>query len=294
MSLKMLSSRFYDEPTQDYGDCTVILYNGQAVVYDCGSTEHAEEVIKILNANGIQKADCILSHNDDDHYKGFKHLIDNNRVNHIYTIKVSLYKQDILDAIDDGRRNIDGISKQIDEIYDNLNELSKLITIRDIYNYKTFLPHFIKFIGPEKEYFIKAAAQGLDSRDSDTVDKTSFTNASSIQLDIDLGGSKILLTGDCAVNAIPDTVNLGKFDYIQIPHHGNEDMADELFKRVGRNNDIVYLISDNKGNAAGGSDNLVSKDYKKHKAKNTKYENINIPNNASTKNSYLPGISLGL
>ncbi len=293
MSLKMLSSKSYDEPTHDYGDCTIIIFNGKAVVYDCGSTEHAEEVIKILNANDIQKADCILSHNDDDHCAGFKYLIDNDRVDHFYTIKVSLYKQEILDAIDDGRRNIDGISKQIDEIYDNLSELSNLITIRDIYKYKTFLPHHITFVGPEKEYFIQAAAQGLDSRDPNTVDKTSFTNASSIQIAVDLGGAKILLTGDGAVNAIPETVNFSKFDYIQIPHHGNEEMADALFERVGRNNDIEYLISDNKGNATGGSDNLVSKGYKNHKARNTKNETIDIPNSASTKNSYLPRTSLG-
>ena len=294
MSLTMLSSKSYENINTDYGDCTVIIYQDQALVYDCGSIEHAEKVIDILNANNIKKADCVLSHNDDDHYKGFRHLIDNGIVNNFYTIDVNKYKNEILEVIDDGRRNINGISNQIDEIYDNLSELSDLITVRDIYKYKIFLPNFVKFIGPEKDYFIQTAATGLDSRDSDKVDETSFTNASSIQMEVNLGITKILLTGDCAVNAIPNNVNLSKFDYIQIPHHGNEDMADELFNRVGRNNDIVYLVSDNKGNAKGGSDGLISKNYKYHKAKNTRNETIKINNGSTTKGSYIPRTSLGV
>lgn len=294
MSLSMLSSKSYENTNTDYGDCTIIIYQGKALVYDCGSIEHANKVIDILDVNNIKKADCVLSHNDDDHYKGFRHLIDSGRVNCFYTIDVNKYKKAILEVINDGRRNINGISDQIDEIYDNLSELSELIAIRDIYEYKAYLPNFIKFTGPKKDYFIQTAATGLDSRDSDKVDKTSFTNASSIQLEVDLGITKILLTGDCAINAIPNNIDLSKFDFIQIPHHGNEDMADELFNRVGRNNDIVYLVSDNKGNAKGGSDSLISKKYKYHKAKNTRDETIKINDDSTTKKSYIPRASLGL
>lgn len=294
MSLNMLSSKSYEDIGADYGDCTVIIYQRKALVYDCGSVEHAEKVIDILDANNIKKADCILSHNDDDHYKGFKYLIEQNIVDNFYTIDVMKYKEEILDAIDDGRRNINGISDQIDEIYDNISELAELVTIRDIYKYKAFLPTFVKFIGPEKDYFIQAAATGLDSRDSNKVNETSFTNASSVQIEVNLGNAKILLTGDCAIDSIPSNINLSNYDYIQIPHHGNEEMADKLFDRVGRNNDIVYLVSDNKGNAKGGSDNLVSKNYDSHKAKNTKDGNIKINDNATTKNSYIPRTSLGL
>lgn len=295
MSLYVLSSKYYEDNTKDYGDCIVVINNGSALIYDCGSEAHAKEVIKLLNKNNIAKADCILSHNDDDHYDGFSYLIDNDKVNKFFTVDVKKHKEAVLKELNDGRRNKNSVGNRIDEIYDNIKELSSKINIYDIYSNSLLLPSFVKFIGPTKNYFVQTAAKGINDGESDNFDKTSFTNASSIQVEIDLSGTKVLLTGDCAINAIPSNVYLGKYDYIQIPHHGNEEAADDLIERVGKNNDIAYLISDNKGNANGGSDNLMTtKLYKTIKAKNTKDDTITIPNGSTTKNSYIPRATMGL
>lgn len=290
----MLSSKNYSDPDKDYGDCTVIIHNNKAVIYDCGSIEHAQHAIKLLQSNGISTADCILSHNDDDHYKGFEYLIDNGYVKHFFTIDVLKYKTNILDAIDDGRKSDNSISEQIESTYDNLSALSKSTQILDIYEFSHLLPSFITFVGPEKDYFINVAAKGLDTRESNTVDSTTFTNASSIQIRVSLNTTHIMLTGDCAIEAIPDSVDFREYNYLQIPHHGNEDAAEDLFDRVGRNNNITYLVSDNKGNANGGSDNLVKKGYSNHSAENTKDGTINVKDSPSTKTAYISRAPLGL
>lgn len=294
MSLHMLSSKNYSDSGKDYGDCTVIIHNGKAVVYDCGSVEHAEQVIKLLKQNGISMADCILSHNDDDHYKGFEHLIKNGYVKGFYTIDVMSYKNDILNAIGDKRKSDNSIEEQIDKTYDNLSALSDLIQIRDIYKYKHLMPSFISFVGPEKDYFINATAKGLDTREGDYVDSATFTNASSIQIKVNLGNTCVMLNGDCAIEAIPENVDFKDYNYLQIPHHGNEEVAESLFDRVGNYNDVTYLVSDNKGNAKGGSDNLVKKGYSNHSAENTKNGTINVNNVPSAKTTYIRRTPLGL
>lgn len=295
MSLYVLSSKYYEDNTKDYGDCIVVINNGSALIYDCGSETHAKEAIKLLDENNISKADCVLSHNDDDHYDGFPYLIDNDRVNKFFTVDAKKHKETILNELNDGRRKKNSVGNRIDEIYDNIKELSDKISIYDIYSYSSSLPSFVKFIGPIKDYFVQTAAKGINDGESDNFDKTTFTNASSIQIEVNLSGTKILLTGDCAINAIPNNVNFEKYDYIQIPHHGNEEAADDLIDRVGRNNDIAYLISDNKGNANGGSDNLMTtKLYKTIKAKNTRDDIITIPNGSTTKNSYIPRATMGI
>ena len=72
--IKILSSKDYEEKTKNYGDCVVFIENSTAIVYDCGSEEHAKRVVKLLDENNIKEADVVLSHSDDDHFKGIPYL----------------------------------------------------------------------------------------------------------------------------------------------------------------------------------------------------------------------------
>ena len=118
--IKILSSKNYEDPSKNHGDCIVGIDGQTAIIFDCGSEEHAKRAIDILDDYGIQKATVILSHNDDDHFKGIPYLIEEGRVSKLFTILLLKYKQELLDIIDDGRRNLSSIGDAIKELYDQL------------------------------------------------------------------------------------------------------------------------------------------------------------------------------
>lgn len=288
--VKIFSSKGYDDTTKNHGDCIVFIDGKTAIIYDCGSEDHAKRAIKLLDDNNIQKAIVVLSHNDDDHFKGIPYLIDKGRVEKLFTILLLKHKKKLLAEIDDGRRNLDSIGEAIKKLYDNIASLSKKVALRDVYDDATEFPTQMKRIGPEFDYMIKAAAKGLDSREGDTIDSETITNAASVQIQLSFDSKKILLTGDCTPVAIPETVKLSNYDFIQLPHHGKPSLAEEIFERADKNNDITYIVSDNTGSSNGGSDDLNTKG---HKIKNTKDgEDITL-SSQSAKPSYA-GRTLGL
>ena len=297
MTLKIFSSSDYPDTSGNYGDCFLLINNKTATLYDCGSEEHAERVIECLNDHGINKVTVILSHNDGDHFNGIPHLIEKKKVDKLFTILLLKYKDELLEKLDDDRRNKESIGEAIKKLYDNIASLSEKVELRDVYEDESELPSEIRLVGPEKEYMLDAAAKGLDGSEGDTIDGETITNAASVQIQIEFGGGKVLLTGDCAVEAIPDGEKLSTYSYIQLPHHGKADNAQEIFDRVGSNNDIFYLVSDNTGNSNGGSDDLSKKG---HQIKNTKdIGDIEIDSNSSVSNinkktTYIPGRTLGV
>ena len=287
--VKIFSSNGYDDTNKNHGDCIVFIDGQTAIIYDCGSEDHAKRAIKLLDDNNIEKAIVVLSHNDDDHFKGIPYLIDEGRVEKLFTILLLKHKKKLLEEIDDGRRNLDSIGEAIKELYDNIASLSEKVALRDVYDDVKEFPSQMKRIGPEFDYMIKAAAKGLDSCEGDTIDSETITNAASVQIQLSFDSKKIILTGDCTPVAIPETVKLSNYDFIQLPHHGKPSLADEIFERADENNDITYIVSDNTGTSNGGSDDLKTKG---HKVKNTKNGDITL-SAQSAKPSYA-GRTLGL
>lgn len=164
------------------------------------------------------------------------------------------------------------------------------VALRDVYENESELPILVKFIGPDFDYMLEAAAKGLDGREGNTIDGETITNAASVQIELTIGMVKMLLTGDCSPEAISSEEALEKYTHIQLPHHGKSVLAEKIFDCVGDNNDIIYIVSDNTGNSNGGSDTLNAKGKN---VKNTKnIGNINI----STNNSHTSytGRTLGL
>ena len=286
--VKILSSKNYDEPSHNYGDCIIYVDGGTAIIFDCGSEEHAKRAIEILNSYGISKATVILSHNDDDHFKGIPYLISKGKVNNLFTILLLKYKDELLDRIDDKRRNRNSIGNAITELYDNISKLSGTVTLKDVYKDESELPSEVKRIGPTLEYMLDAAAKGLDSREGNTIDGETVTNAASVQIQLSFNNQKILLTGDCAPEAIPKQIDLKEMDYIQLPHHGKATLAEKIFERVYPSNNVTYIVSDNTGDSNGGSDDLNGKGKN---IKNTK--TIGDIELANTKQSSYTGKLLG-
>ena len=261
MEVIALSSKSYKEKEKNYGDCFIINTNTEVFVYDCGSKEHAERVIEYLDNNNIQKVKLILSHNDKDHFEGIITLLENKRVSCIYTVLLLKYKDELLNRIGDGRKNRDSISQHILDLYSNIAKLGEYnVELIDIYKENSEeiidpINNTIKIVGPGKDYMLDVASKALDSREGNTIDNESVINATSVQVSINNGNTKILLTGDSCFEALKE--NLKEHNCIQLPHHGKCDQAEEIFKEKEDSIiNTVYIISDNTGNSNGGSDSL--------------------------------------
>ena len=249
---------------KDFGDCIIINDSGNVIVYDCGSEELADQVLEYVKENSIDKIDIVLSHNDSDHFDGIPKLVDAGIVNSITTLLLLKYKDEIFKKISDGRVNEDSMVKHIEEMYSDIYSLkgNNLLDALDNNN----ISSNVKVVGPSTEYFIDAVAKQFTPTESNNIDDSTIMNAISVQLEISFNNKKLLLTGDADVAAFDDKVI--NYEAIQLPHHGNPDMAEKIFEINDMRNNVLYIVSDNKGkNINGGSDKL---NQKGHYIRNTK------------------------
>lgn len=250
-----LSSKNYRNPDKNNGDCILVDTGKELVVYDCGCEEHAQRVLDYMKNHSYESAKLVLSHNDADHFDGIPYLIKENALSEVYTLLLLKYKDDLLDRIQDNRRNRDSIARSIEEIYSNIYSLSGKVMLKDIFT-DTDVSSGITIPGPGKEYALDAVAKGLDSRKSDDIDKETIVNAVSTQLSVNYGTQKkLLLTGDSSYAALEDV--LKSHSCIQLPHHGKLAQAEDIFQV--KDNGTVYYVSDNTGESNGGSDSLREK-----------------------------------
>jgi len=255
-----------------YGDC-IIIYNHNnkiMVVYDCGSEQHAERVIEFMSEKEVDKTDIILSHNDSDHFDGILTLIDNGKVEKIFTTLLLKYVDEILDILDNDCRTRDSTKKRILDLYDNIASLEGN-NLRDIFIDEDDLPENILFIGPDKETMINTVAKAIKENDIHTKEGTeTLVNATSLQIKVLLNNNKnVLLVSDASVENIE--CDFTEYFYIQLPHHGNMTSADDLFEKINDNvANHVFIVSDNTGTSNGGSDDLMkSEEHKGIVIKNT-------------------------
>jgi hypothetical protein len=275
MKITTLSSKNYENNDSiNYGDCTIIDdETGNILVYDCGHEKHAKRVLKYAIDNNIINGNIILSHNDDDHYLGIKTLLANKVFNKVYTPLLLKYKTEILKELDDKRRNRNSVGESIKEKYDNIADLNDYSDrLVDIYqensNDFVVLPlSGVKIVGPNKQFMISTAAKYINEAESDQVAGESCTNATCVQVSIENGINRFLLTGDSCFESLEE--NIKEHNFIQIPHHGKQAQAEKIFQVKDKYGefDTVYFVSDNTGNSNGGSDNLNTQG---HVVKNTK------------------------
>lgn len=260
-----LSSKDYDNPNKNCGDCILIDTSSELIIYDCGCEDHAKQVETYMCNHHYTKARLVLSHNDADHFDGIPYLIEKGLLSEVYTLLLLKYKDELLDLIGDGRRKSNSIAKSIEEIYDNIYSLSGKVTLKDIFTDTNVADH-ITIPGPDKNYALQAIAKNIDSRESDCIDKETIVNAISTQLSITFAShKKLLLTGDSNFKAIEETVKT--HSAIQLPHHGKLEQAEDIFSVKGNN--TIYYVSDNTGTTSGGSDNLRKEHPRGHVIYNT-------------------------
>lgn len=267
--INMLSSNKYEDSEKiNYGDCTIIDNGQEIILYDCGSLEHAKVVCENLKNKNQRKVSVILSHNDKDHFEGINYLKDNGKLDRVYTILLLKHLDDILEEIDDNRKNRESLKIQIKKYYDNIASLEGYL--EDVMILDDIIEG-VKFVGPKKDFLVNVTAKHLDSRKSDNYDSTTIYNATSVQVVVDLGNDcKVLLVGDAVTEAFDEKMK--DYDVIQLPHHGNVKQASTIFEKMDEyDKNPLYLISDNTGTDNGGSDNLYEEELNiGRRIKNTK------------------------
>lgn len=279
MKIKVLSSQQCEQKDVNNGDCFIIDNGKELVLYDCGCDEYAQYVIEYMKENGYEKVKVILSHNDDDHFKGIPTLVKYGKVYEITTVLLLKYVDELIDIIDDGRKNRESIKRQITEIYDNIYQLSGN-NLQDAFEHIEIAEDII-ISGPGKEYILNAAAKGLDTTESDRIDGETITNATSIHLSVKILDKYVLLTGDSTFESVmQETVE--DFKVIQLPHHGKKDTGEAIMEELKKITDEVYIVSDNTGNSNGGSNDLITKGYDVRNTKNSGM--ISLDYNSITRN----------
>ena len=262
--VKFLGTKEYEGKENGwYGDC-ILLYNEsnkQMVIYDCGSEQHAYEVIEFMDSKGFTETDIILSHNHKDHFDGIPYLIESGKVGKIFTTLLlkSEHLDEILKRLDNKSRTREGTKTRILNLYDKIAELSGS-DLRDVYLDEVELPEGIEFIGPSKDIMIDAVVKAIKNDDITVAEgDETLVNATSLQFVVKIDdGNTLLLLADVSFDNI--ACDLSEHKYIQLPHHGKLDTAVQIFDEIGKVNllDHEFIVSDNTGTSNGGSSDLMS------------------------------------
>lgn len=292
MKIKFLSSKEYENKAKNCGDCIIITSGAKMVVYDCGCEEHAKCVMNEMSKANVDKVIGVLSHNDKDHFNGFLTLINNEKIECIYTICALKHVDDILLEINDDRYKRDSVKNKIIEIFGNIHELSGYL--KDIYEddnslLSSNIVKGVKILSPNYNYAIETIARAVKNSEPNTIDGESVMNAASVCLKIYNDSDNMLLTGDSTFENIEE--HLSNLNYIQLPHHGTSDQLDEILNYYDENEeDPMYLISDNTGKSNGGVD---ARKIKYRRYKNTRDKEFEIDFDTINKSSRTYG-SLGV
>ncbi|WP_352415193.1 MBL fold metallo-hydrolase [Oscillibacter ruminantium] len=262
MKIKLLSSKNYSTDIQDYGDCILVDSGTTLVVYDCGSEAHAKRVQEYMKKRGYTTTIVVLSHDDDDHMKGIPYLLENRLVEYLYAPLFLKHLNELLDRLDD-RHKREPLKEQILSYFTNITALAEQcreckVELRDTLKASTVAEN-ISIVGPTKEYVLDAVAKAVNKCESDTIDIETISNAISTQMSCRQEKHKALLCGDGSFEAIKDAV--AEHNVIQLPHHGKLATAQSIFDARKWKNGTVYLVSDNKGTATGGSGDLPKQGY---------------------------------
>lgn len=288
--MQLLALSHYENDTDTrFGDCILVFDQYNLIVYDCGHQRHADYVKHFLEEHPrITSVYIVVSHNDSDHTAGICDLLNYLHDQHCYTVQVfaHLYLKhvdEILDAIDDGRRSRERLKEHL---LDEFNHIREIIETSDQLHFMvvealsgTAVANG-RIVGPTKEEFIETAAKAVDNRENNIIEEETVMNAASVQLKcyIDNTGD-VLLCGDAAPSFLH---NIHDYDIVQLPHHGQLNDAQAVFKQLeGASYKKVFLVSDNTGSSktSGGSDDLV--EYMQQEqytpAKNTRNGIVDLP-----------------
>lgn len=291
MKITFLSSANYrDSNAHDYGDCILVEEGTEFLVYDCGSEAHAIQVKKYMQDHRFRQALVVLSHNDADHYAGIPYLVEQGLVSQICTPLFLQHLDNLLDCIGDKRYKREPLKEKLLEIFSNITDLAEKYPglLVDSLKQPTLIPN-AEIVGPTLDYALKAVANRINNCKSDMIDAETVTNAVSVHVSCTANRNRVLLCGDSPFESIKSL--LPSHSVIQLPHHGKPETAEKIFAFKYRQNNTVYLISDNKGSATNGGSKRL--DRIGHNIIDTLKSNVVYPFPPGTSSGNYTGRTLG-
>lgn len=281
MLTEVFSCKEYDDDTKNYGDCFTFWDNATFIVYDCGSVEHAMNLIDYMNDNNINKINyLVLSHDDSDHVSGVQYLLENVNVEKICTPLILKYIDEIYAEIKKNSPQTkierDTVKERIIEAYSNIYNIGNGLpagTLIDATDGIQLTDKF-KVLGPSKDLLVSVVAKGINGYEGDTYYKETVSNAISVQA-VAGNNNTIFLCGDASFDCVKDQLS-ENYTYIQAAHHGKLEFAKQVYDlKKALNQNFCFIISDNTGNQNGGSDDF-EQELKQCRRKTTRNGRISI------------------
>ena len=188
-------------------DSYLFMTGESAVLIDCGESENGKEIVQYLKEKGFSELDClILTHFDKDHVGGAAKVLKSIQVQRVLqsnSPKDSKQMEKYLKALDGTGVEAETVSEEL------------TFTLGDAEF--TVYP-------PQRDNYEKDPS-----------------NNSSLVTSVRLGENSFLFTGDAESARLAEIVSLelGTFDVLQIPHHGEWDM---LLVNLLRMTDPSYAL----------------------------------------------------
>lgn len=215
--------------------------------------------IKDYYGQSVEIEFVLNTHPDSDHCSGLTLILENFKVKTLWMHRPWLYSKDILNLVEDDRVTDVSIKRRLKEKLSMAHDLEKLavkkgVQIKEPFQgekvgfftvlspradwYKTLIADFrdMPALKEDTSFLSKAAeiVKGLfEDFDVETLKdavSTSSENESSVVLYGEIFGRKVLLTGDVGVLGLNEACTYaervfpnwrGKFNLVQIPHHGS-------------------------------------------------------------------------
>ena len=188
-------------------DSYLITTEGSAVLIDCGESENGKEIVQYLKDKGLSRLDClILTHFDKDHVGGAAKVLKSLRVQRVL------------------QSNSPKDSKQMEKYLKALDGTDiEAETVSEVLTFTIGDAEFTVY-PPQRDNYEKDPS-----------------NNSSLATAVRFGENSFLFTGDAESARLAEIVSLelGTFDVLQIPHHGEWDM---LLVNLLRMTDPSYAL----------------------------------------------------
>ena len=173
-------------------DAFLIMTEESAVLIDCGESGDGKEIVQYLKQQGISSLDClILTHFDKDHVGGAAKVLK------------SIPVQRVLQS------NSPKDSK----------EMEKYLKALDLTDLEA------EIVSEVQSFFLGEAEFTVYPPQKEEYEKDPSNNSSLVTA-VRFGENSFLFTGDAESARLAEVVSLdlGRFDLLQIPHHGDWDM----------------------------------------------------------------------
>lgn len=191
------------------GDCSLIMWEGAAMLIDCGEREQAETVLKYLKKQGVKKLDYIVAtHPHSDHIGAMGDIIPEVEVGKVIAPKVSA--------------DMTPTTKTYERFLQALSDKALKLTAAK----------------PGTSYTLSSARASAEGKIPPKfeilapVNDYSDLNNYSVVLKLTYGRTSYLFTGDAEAKAEKDILDSGAdvdSDLLKMGHHGSSTSSSEEF-----------------------------------------------------------------